>query len=231
MRMMLPTQRDRRTADRSLRAFFTNYRSIDFRRAIATICRFYDVKPPRVEWYEYLDWGKGAGRTYENGKIHLVHPENWKKGRKYNYDATVDSHRSPRDGPLSLLGRRGTKGRPLRRRHDARTLPSTGGACPQAAGAHPTRRNTSQRRTPAQRRLTIRCRLRHQVLATVDADHVTRDPLRVLGGEHRDGLRDVGRLVMRPLGLRPAPAAPSTRRRGSCATPACRSPRRGSRSP
>ena len=25
-----------------------------------------------------------AGRTYENGKIHLVHPENWKKGRKYN---------------------------------------------------------------------------------------------------------------------------------------------------
>ena len=37
-----------------------------------------------MEWFEYLDWGKGAGRTYENGKIHLVHPENWKKGRKYN---------------------------------------------------------------------------------------------------------------------------------------------------
>ena len=84
MRMMLPTQRDRRVADRALRAFFTTYRSIDFRRAIATICRFYNVKSPRVEWYEYLDWGKGAGRTYENGKIHLVHPENWKKGRKYN---------------------------------------------------------------------------------------------------------------------------------------------------
>jgi hypothetical protein len=81
--MMLPTQRDRRIADRSLRAFFTNYRPIDFRCAIATICRFYNMKPPKVEWYEYLDWGKGAGRTYENGKIHLVHPENWKKGRKY----------------------------------------------------------------------------------------------------------------------------------------------------
>jgi hypothetical protein len=37
-----------------------------------------------VEWFEYLDWGRTAGRTYENGKIHLVHPENWKKGRKYN---------------------------------------------------------------------------------------------------------------------------------------------------
>jgi len=37
-----------------------------------------------VEWFEYLDWGKGAGRTYEDGRIHLVHPENWKRGRKYN---------------------------------------------------------------------------------------------------------------------------------------------------
>jgi hypothetical protein len=37
-----------------------------------------------VEWFEYLDWGRSVGRTYENGKIHLVHPENWKRGRKYN---------------------------------------------------------------------------------------------------------------------------------------------------
>jgi len=42
------------------------------------------VKLPTVEWYEYLDWGKGAGRTWDNGIIQLVHPENWKKGRKYN---------------------------------------------------------------------------------------------------------------------------------------------------
>ena len=48
------------------------------------ICRFYDLKPPPVEWFEYLDWGKGAGRTFEDGTIHLVHPENWKRGRKYN---------------------------------------------------------------------------------------------------------------------------------------------------
>jgi len=84
MRMMLPTQRQRRSVDQSLRAFFAHYRAADFRRAVATVCRFYNVKPPIVEWYEYLDWGKGAGRTYENGKIHLVHPENWKRGRKYN---------------------------------------------------------------------------------------------------------------------------------------------------
>ena len=84
MRMMLPTLRDRRGVDRYLRAFFTTHDVGDFRRAIAAICRFYDIKPPIVEWFEYLDWGKGAGRTYENGKIHLLHPESWKRGRKYN---------------------------------------------------------------------------------------------------------------------------------------------------
>ena len=84
MRMMFPTQLDRRRVDRSLRAFFSTYREMDFRNAISTLCRFYNLKPPIVEWYEYLDWGKGAGRTYENGRIHLVHPENWKRGRKYN---------------------------------------------------------------------------------------------------------------------------------------------------
>src|SRR5439155_1074165 len=46
--------------------------------------RFYHLPRPRVRWFEYLDWGKTAGRTYENGDIHLVHPESWKRGRKYN---------------------------------------------------------------------------------------------------------------------------------------------------
>ena len=50
----------------------------------AAICRFYNLKRPKVEWFEYIDWGKTAGKTYEDGKIHLVHPENWKNGRKYN---------------------------------------------------------------------------------------------------------------------------------------------------
>lgn len=84
MRMMLPTVRDRRDVDRALRDFFTTYRAADFRRFIRTICRFYGVKQPNVQWYEYLDWGKGAGRTWDDGKIALVHPENWKRGRKYN---------------------------------------------------------------------------------------------------------------------------------------------------
>ena len=70
--------------DRLLSSFFNEYRAQDFKRAISALCRFYHLKNPKVEWFEYIDWGKTAGKTYENGKIHLVHPENWKRGRKYN---------------------------------------------------------------------------------------------------------------------------------------------------
>ena len=63
---------------------FREHRARDFNRAIAEICRFYKLKRPQVQWFEYLDWGRTAGRTYEDGKIHLVHPENWKRCRKYN---------------------------------------------------------------------------------------------------------------------------------------------------
>jgi hypothetical protein len=82
--MMFPGLRERRTVDRQLSAFFRQHREGDFRRAIAALSRFYDLPCPRVGWFEYLDWGKTAGRTYENGSVHLVHPEFWKRGRKYN---------------------------------------------------------------------------------------------------------------------------------------------------
>jgi hypothetical protein len=84
MRMMLPPPSERRLVDRWLVSFFRDYALPDFNRAVSALCRFYHLARPRVEWFEYLDWGTTAGRTYENGKIHLVHPENWKRGRKYN---------------------------------------------------------------------------------------------------------------------------------------------------
>jgi hypothetical protein len=84
MRMMFPGVRERRTVDRLLTSFFREHRELDFRRGIGLLCRFYHLPRPRVRWFEYLDWGKTAGRTYENGDIHLVHPENWKRGLKYN---------------------------------------------------------------------------------------------------------------------------------------------------
>ena len=84
MRIFVPGVRERRTIDRQLTTFFRTHGPGQFRSAIAAISRYYQLRSPRVEWFEYLDWGRTAGRTYEDGKIHLVHPENWKNGRKYN---------------------------------------------------------------------------------------------------------------------------------------------------
>jgi predicted SprT family Zn-dependent metalloprotease len=81
--MILPPVVQRRQVDRNLVEFFRDYAAASFNRAMAMVCRFYHLPRPTVEWFEYLDWGTTAGRTYENGKIHLVHPENWKRGRKY----------------------------------------------------------------------------------------------------------------------------------------------------
>ncbi len=83
MRMIVPPLASRRIIDRGLSAYFRTHKAADFRRAVGEFCRFYGVKRPRIEWYEYIDWGKTAGKTYENGRVHLIHPENWKRGRKY----------------------------------------------------------------------------------------------------------------------------------------------------
>ena len=84
MRILFPGVRERRTIDRHLTDFFRDHTPVRFQRAIAAISRFYHLRSPRVEWFEYLDWGKSGGRTFEDGKVALVHPENWKRGRKYN---------------------------------------------------------------------------------------------------------------------------------------------------
>ncbi len=54
---------------------------MSFKRAVSGFCRYYHIKLPRIEWYEYIDYGKTAGKTYEDGRIHLIHPENWKRCR------------------------------------------------------------------------------------------------------------------------------------------------------
>lgn len=84
MHMILPPLKERRIIHRHLVSFFHEHTVADFSRAVSAMSRFYHLKRPRVEWFEYIDWGRAAGKTYEDGKIHLVHPENWKNGRKYN---------------------------------------------------------------------------------------------------------------------------------------------------
>src|ERR1700691_2014951 len=81
--MLLPPIVRRREMDRNLVEYFRHHGEAAFRRAIADFCRYYHLRRPRIEWYEYIDWGKSAGRTFEDGRIHLVHPENWKRGRIY----------------------------------------------------------------------------------------------------------------------------------------------------
>ncbi|HKV53043.1 MAG TPA: hypothetical protein VJN94_00235 [Candidatus Binataceae bacterium] len=81
--MLVPPIAQRREIDRNLVAYFRDYRITAFRQAISGFCRFYSVKRPRIEWYEYIDRGRTAGRTFEDGRIHLVHPENWKRCRVY----------------------------------------------------------------------------------------------------------------------------------------------------
>ena len=84
MRMLVPPIVQRREIDRQLASYFQNHRLSTFQRAISGFCRFYGVKRPHVQWFEYIDWGRTAGRTFEDGRIHLVHPENWKRCRVYN---------------------------------------------------------------------------------------------------------------------------------------------------
>src|SRR4051794_32789310 len=57
MRMIVPTLKERRVINRLLAAFFREHRVRDFNRAISEICRFYKLKRPQVDWFEYLDWG------------------------------------------------------------------------------------------------------------------------------------------------------------------------------
>jgi hypothetical protein len=81
VRMVVPPVAFRREIDRNLSDFFRTHRPISFRRAVSDFCRYYRIGLPRIEWYEYIDWGKTAGKTYEDGRIHLIHPENWKRCR------------------------------------------------------------------------------------------------------------------------------------------------------
>jgi hypothetical protein len=81
--MIVPPLAHRREIDRNLGEFFRSHRAARFNRAISLMCRYFNVRRPRIEWFEYIDWGRMAGRTYEDGRIHLVHPENWKRGRVY----------------------------------------------------------------------------------------------------------------------------------------------------
>jgi len=147
--------------------FFRQHRAGAFRRAISDFCRYYNVKRPSIEWFEYLDWGKTAGKTFEDGRIHLVHPENWKRGRIYNkermwiamvyhemghYLFWTDAERKADAFAVRMV--RGLRRPERRRRMSGRTARRTT-AVPRRASSPPPRRAAVSSRhisTPARQR-------------------------------------------------------------------------------
>lgn len=87
MTQLLPPLAVRRHVHDRLGEFFRYHRKRDFDSAVKTFCRLYALPLPTVHWFEYLNYHRDAGRTHvptTRGTIELVHPENWKCGRKYH---------------------------------------------------------------------------------------------------------------------------------------------------
>lgn len=67
--------------DVSLSKFYQSCQEVDFWRGVDLLCAFYKVQRPNIEWFEYLGHGKILGLTWSDGRIQLIHPENWKGKR------------------------------------------------------------------------------------------------------------------------------------------------------
>jgi len=87
MRMLLPGVRLRRHVQQNLSAFFTENRDSDFRAALSLLVGFYRVPSPKIVWFEYMGGGLTLGEVCADGRIHLVHPENWQKRRNGNSES------------------------------------------------------------------------------------------------------------------------------------------------
>jgi hypothetical protein len=151
MHMILPGVRARRAVDQLLTQFFRADDGAAFRRAMTSLSRFYHLPTPRVDWYQYLDWGKTAGRTYENGRIHLVHPDYWKRGRKYHSERQWINTVYHEVGHYVLWS-------DPERKADGFAYRFVRGLNPQAAVPSRARRKRPTRSRPRRRRRRSRCR-------------------------------------------------------------------------
>ena len=68
-----------RRVDGLLAKFFDCYQVEDYEKAESAWFDWYGCLHPETEFFRYIDGGRTGGRTYENGKIHLQHPEDWKR--------------------------------------------------------------------------------------------------------------------------------------------------------
>lgn len=87
MRILRPPNYIRGSIVSGLESFFDHEHEPVFKRAIGKLCKFYHLPYPTIVWYERLGRrgaGTLAGKCEQNGTICLIHPENWKRCRKYN---------------------------------------------------------------------------------------------------------------------------------------------------
>jgi len=84
MRMLIPPKRLRKRVSDQLDAFFETHDERLFKSAMRLLCEFYKTKQPKIEWFERIDHGRTLGKTFEDGIVYLMHPEDFARNRKYN---------------------------------------------------------------------------------------------------------------------------------------------------
>ena len=90
MRMVIPPAVRRRELKTDLATFYDvaqkvgrdDYTDDLFTAFLAKFCEFYEIKAPKIEWYERLR-ANTAGECEESGTINLIHPQNWAANRVY----------------------------------------------------------------------------------------------------------------------------------------------------
>jgi hypothetical protein len=80
-KLPLPPTKLRVTIIRLLDAFYEEYQKEKFDLAVQLLAKWYRLPIPPIHWWEYLDGGRTGGVTYDNGEIHMQHPENWKASK------------------------------------------------------------------------------------------------------------------------------------------------------
>jgi hypothetical protein len=80
----LPPVDTLRLVNEHLSEFFDTYQVPDFELAEEAFFAHYASIHPTTEFFRYLDGGRTGGRTFDDGKVHLQHPEDWKRGKRNN---------------------------------------------------------------------------------------------------------------------------------------------------
>ena len=85
MRMRIPGKRVRQKLIDELFAFFNNeIKQKQLRESLRQLTEYYELPPPKLKFlYRSINNGDTLGVTFDEGVIHLIHPEYWKNSPRY----------------------------------------------------------------------------------------------------------------------------------------------------